>query len=128
MDRKEYKKKYQQEYRKKLKRLSPTISLDQAKKLEALAKERGTTVPAMLRQYIIDDINQDPNIAIEAVKELKALNAVVSAIGNNINQIAHKVNIEKMATNEDEEKLLEELRKLEEATKKYTTGEFKNGG
>lgn len=128
MDRKEYKKKYQQEYRKKLKRLSPAISLDQAKKLEALAKEKGTTVPAMLKQRILDYLNEDPNIAIEAVKELRALNAVVSVIGNDINKIAHKVNTEKIATKEDEDKLLEELRKLGEATNKYITGGFKNGG
>jgi len=119
---KEYHKEYKKEYRKRNKYVNISMPLDIYACLEKLAKIDETNVIALMRKITIEHVTHQPTIPKIVVDDLREVKFLIMNVANNINQIAHHSNTIKGLV--DDNALLEHIRKLDEAVKKYTKGEI----
>lgn len=110
------------ELKKKIRRFDIRLSQDDKKKLEKRAKESGITESAYIRKLI----NNEPVRTREDFQLIKSLVSEMNAIGNNINQIAHKFNAG-IFSEYDRKLLLSLMSTLVKNTEQIINGKEKKG-
>ena len=117
---------YQKEYSEKHKRVSLSISMNEYKKLETLAKKEKTKPTSFATALLLSYINNEPLIPHKLEQDLQALSKYIRNIANNVNEMAHYSH--QLREMRDEQNLLLELQKLEQSVKQFTlrTYEKKN--
>ena len=118
MKNKEYMKQYRQAYKAQARRLSVTLGRNTYDVLAARAKADGKRPATFARQALEAVASRSVLIPTSLEEELKAVSFLIRNIANNVNQMAHHSNLLRQLV--DENALLEELRKLEDAVKSYT--------
>lgn len=116
----DYLKTYWKDYRHRIRRVYVTLDNDQFQKLSERANCEGLKPTTFATKVIEAEIERQPFISSAVLEELKAVSFLIRNIANNVNQTAHHSHILKQLVNEND--LLGELRKLEEAVKDYTSG------
>ena len=117
---KAYMKAYRRDYRERITRIAATLDNEQAERFNELAKAEGMRPATFLRHLVESALEKKPFVPSAVAEELKAVSFLIRNIANNVNQTAHHSHILKQLVNEND--LLGELRKLEEAVKDYPSG------
>lgn len=122
MDRKEYQKKYKEEYKKRKKQVCVTLRNDDYFFLEKEAKKQNLTANQFFLKSVqksLINYHEKESSILELSLRLKQLNAEVQEIAHNVNNMAHNCNLTK-GKNFDVNELLLELKKLSESILKFT--------
>lgn len=118
----EYHRKYLQEYRKKNKHVYLTIQKEEYKEIEKLAKKKDIKVSALMRESAmagIKEMNANKINIGELKNNLREHTEKVRVVADNINKIAHKSNITKTLSIDDENSILMELKRLKDLVKEF---------
>ncbi len=124
MDRKQYLKTYQENYKGKVKRVKLTFSLEEFGEVEALANSLDIKPSILIRRLALATIRGNKFLDTEAKQELRNLHYLVSNIANNVNQLARHSNTLKRVV--DDNQVLLELKELNSLIQGYAlTGKAK---
>lgn len=121
-DRKNYQKKYREQYKTRAKRVNLTFDKDEYRAIVRAAKQENIKPTPYIKQLALAGLQQQPTFPQQVQDELKALQFAIRNIGNNINQIAHYRNTVHAMTHADENNLFQHLKQLEEVVQSYTKG------
>ncbi len=120
---KDYHKKYREDYKKKTKYIYVAVPIPMYEELEKLAKVEKTKISTLLRNMALAYMQQKTFVPKDVASELKDFTFLMRNVANNINQIAHHSNIVKHMI--DENGLLLEIKKLEDMVRNYTHNQLK---
>lgn len=115
---KNYHKAYKREYAKTHKNITISVSLEQYEQFQKIAKNEDTKVTTLVRNMAVAYMQQKTLVPSELKGDLAKVGLLIRNIANNVNQIAHNSNRIKSLI--DENALLFELKKLEDAVFDYT--------
>lgn len=123
---KNYHKKYREDYKSKVKYITVAIPLEMYEKLEKLSVTEKEKVSPLIRKMALAYIDGQTFVPKTIAEQLREFTLLVRNIANNINQMAHHSNTLRLMTQDDENSLLMELKKLEDLVKEYTVKQLKN--
>jgi len=86
-------KQYLDEYKKKTKRVSITLSLQEYRTLEAQAKKFGLKPTTFLKQKCFNSFDDKRFLSTQQQEDLKEFVRLIRSIANNVNQMAKHSNI-----------------------------------
>lgn len=122
MDRKEYQKRYKEEYKKRKKQICLNFTNNEYKEFEKVSKESGITVNKIIVEMVekqLTKLEQNKD-KIDSLKErLSVLNYSVRIIADKVNKLAHQCNVTE-GKNFNENDLLLEIKKLSGIIKEFT--------
>lgn len=120
MNRSEYQRNYQQDYKKRVRVLKVTLANADYSRLAKLADHEGKKPTTLARKFILSGINGDTFIPSQVEAELRTMRFLMRNIANNLNQIAHHSNTVRFVA--DEKAVFSGLRDLETLVFDYTRG------
>ena len=120
--RRSYQKRYREQYKSQAKRVNLTFSKDEHHAFSRAAKKEGMKVTPYIKQLALAGLQQQAHVPAELKNELNTLRFAIHNIANNVNQIAHYSNTVHSMTASDENNLLQYLKQLEDAVRRYTEG------
>ena len=119
----EYLKKYRAENKGKTKRVSVTLSPDEFKQLEQMAKVEKTKPTALLKKLAFSSMNKKADFPLDISVDLGELVNILRGVANNINQMAKHSNTIKRVT--DESRLFTMLKAIEDENRKFLESKMK---
>lgn len=117
MQRAEYHAEHGKQYRKKVVRSGVTFSVDEFDRVQALADSLNLKPAVLIKRLTLSALDGEQVQSAEAVEELRAFTFLLRNIANNLNQLTRHSNRVKMII--DENKVLDQIRKLELAFKDF---------
>jgi len=115
---KDYHKAYKREYTQKHKNITVSLTLEEYEQFQKIAKNENTKVTTLFRNMAFAYMQQKTFVPFELKEDLTKVGLLIRNIANNVNQIAHNSNRIKSLV--DENALLFEIKKLEDAVFDYT--------
>jgi len=113
----EYLKKYREENKGKNKRVNVTLSLDEFKQLEKMAKAEKIKPTALLKKLAFSSIDKKLDFPLDVSVDFGDLVHILRGVANNINQMAkHSNTIKRVA---DESRLFSLLKAIEDENRKF---------
>ncbi len=121
MSRAEYQKQYQQKYAKTNKRFTVSLPVSTYRDVERQAKKWKMKPATCFRDLALSGLYERAFIPPHIEKDLKEVSYLIRKISDNVNQTARHSN--SLKTVIDDNEILQQIRKLEEAVIAYTSGE-----
>lgn len=119
----EYLKKYREENKRKTKRVSVTLSLDEFKQLEQMAKVEKIKPTTLLKKLAFSSMNKKADFPLDVSADFGDLVHILRGVANNINQMAkHSNTIKRVA---DESRLFSLLKSIEDENRKFLESKMK---
>ena len=122
--RREYQKKYRQEYKQKTTRVHLTLSKQEHRDFLREAKSQDIKLTSLVKKLALAGLHNQAHIPSSLKKELQTLNFAIHNIANNINQIAHHSNTIHNMTTSDDNNLLSHIKQLQDIVETYTQGQI----
>ncbi|HHH14307.1 MAG TPA: MobC family plasmid mobilization relaxosome protein [candidate division WWE3 bacterium] len=120
----EYLKKYREENKRKTKRVSVTLSLDEFKQLEQMAKVEKIKPTTLLKKLAFSSMNKKADFPLDVSADFGDLVHILRGVANNINQMAkHSNTIKRVA---DESRLFTLLKSIEDENRKFLESKMKS--
>ena len=120
----EYLKKYREENKRKTKRVSVTLSLDEFKQLEQMAKVEKIKPTTLLKKLAFSSMNKKADFPLDVSADFGDLVHILRGVANNINQMAkHSNTIKRVA---DESRLFALLKSIEDENRKFLESKMKS--
>jgi hypothetical protein len=120
-----YHKKYREEYKSKVKYITIAIPLKMYEELEKLSVTEEEKISPLIRKMAWAYMREQTFVPKEISEQLREFALLIRGIANNINQMAHHSNTLRFMTQDDENNLLMELKKIEDLVKEYTMKQLK---
>jgi len=119
----EYLKKYREENKGKFKRVNVTLSLDEFKQLEKMAKVEKIKPTTLLKKLAFSNMNKKAEFPLDVSADFGDLVHILRGVANNINQMAkHSNTIKRVA---DESRLFTMLKAIEDENRKFLENKMK---
>ena len=95
-----YQKEYYEKHKKRIKKANVTLSVEEYKEFEKLALKEGLSVPEQIKRMAIAYKKKNYIVPKAHEEELQELILLLRNVGNNINQIAHRLHLQAKQTGE----------------------------
>jgi len=115
-----YHKKYREDYKSKVKYITIAIPLEMYEELEKLSVTEKVKVSPLIRKMALAYMREQTFVPKTITEQLREFTLLIRSVANNINQMAHHSNTLRLMTQDGENSLLMELKKLEDLVKEHT--------